>query len=80
MMTKTVTHELVIRDEGLTTECVGLRSAVGLPQMKHDHESEILYQETLLPPELSDRQLIMTMEAHEDQLARLIGQKWMDRK
>jgi hypothetical protein len=74
-----MTHELIVRDKGLPTIRVALRT--GCPEPIHPLQvgdmSEILYYEDPLPPDMSEF-LIELISAHTDQLARSIGDRWMN--
>ena len=71
-----ITHEIVVRDRGLKTERVTLRSNTpGCPGAEHlmcDTE----YYESGLPADMT-KYLMSLMQCHHEALARRVGHAWI---
>jgi len=71
-----VIHELMVKDRGLVTQRVSIRSNVPRPPDVGYNMCEMQYFETSLPPEESER-FIKLMEYHHESLARAVGHAWI---
>jgi hypothetical protein len=72
-----VTHELIVRDKGLHSQRASLRSGVVEPNRTPGNLSEIICEESTLPPDVSDY-LLSLSECHTRKLAQVIGERWME--
>ena len=79
---KRVTHELLIRDEGLSSQRVTIRSRVCKPGNHPSILGDHLYQETVLPRAPTDSTvsdyLFSMIRYHERALADIIGKEWVN--
>lgn len=74
---KRIKHELMLRDEGLPSERVVIRSSIPDPDHRNpSYVAEMMHQESSLPASVSEY-LVEMMRKHHAALAREAGEKWV---